>query len=278
MKEMNVNGIILDLIDKGCLHPASKLKDQMNGTTEGRVYLITVDDVPCYVLKAEDPQYLAEVGQFHGLYAESPLLPKLHYLAPDRSFIIYEFVAGTIGDARGTKKEWMKKLTVDLLNHYRTFERPDSSEAWSGMILDGLHYAKNEIGDRLAESDYELVKSFALERLSSGRGRSVLLHGDCGVHNFVFDKGALKGVIDPQPMTGPMLYDFIFAFVSSPDDLNLETLLPAFELLQHEPLEQAELVREVMIRLYHRIAVCLLHHPHDLPAYLQAWPYWKALV
>ena len=35
---------------------------------------------------------------------------------------------------------------------------------------------------------------------------------------------------------------------------------------------------EVLIALYMRMATCLVHHPHDLPAYLAAWPRWRALA
>ncbi|WP_308634885.1 aminoglycoside phosphotransferase family protein [Paenibacillus silvisoli] len=279
--ELDVNGIIRELVDQGCLHQDSKLKEQMNGTTEGRVYVIEVAGEPRYVLKAEDPQYLAEVGQFHEAYAESPLIPKLHYLAPDRSFIVYAFVEGSIGEVREPKKEWMKQLTADLLNHYQAVELSGhtySPEAWRNTIVEGLHFAKNEIGDRLPDADFELVKSFAEGYSKRIHGRVVLIHGDCGVHNFVFRDRKMLGVIDPNPQLGPLLYDFMYAFVSSPDDLNLDTLLPALQLLKDEPLEQPALIREVMIRLYHRIGICLLYHPHDLDEYLRAWMYWKALV
>nr|WP_239587430.1 phosphotransferase [Bacillus pakistanensis] len=41
-----------------------------------------------------------------------------------------------------------------------------------------------------------------------------LLHGDCGVHNFVFKGGSLSGVIDPTPVLGEPLYDLLYAFCS----------------------------------------------------------------
>ena len=59
------------------------------------------------------------------------------------------------------------------------------------------------------------------------------LHGDTGVHNFVFRQNQLVGVIDPDPMAGPVIYDFTYAFCSSPDDLDMETLLDSFALLKN---------------------------------------------
>ncbi|WP_177186722.1 phosphotransferase [Paenibacillus sp. CF384] len=275
----DIREIIRELSDKQIIHPDSKLMHQMNGTTEGRVYILMVDEAPRYVLKLEEAEYMSVVARFLNDYAGSPLLPKLYYLAPDHSFIVYAFIPGTTGDERGPKKEWLPKLTVDLLNHYLKVEQTDSSLVWDDHTLDGLDFAKNEIGSLLPAADYELVHAIARKLLVRREGRTLYaLHGDCGVHNFVFRDEQLVGVIDPTPMAGPLLYDFVFAFVSSPDDLTMDTLLPAFELLDHEPLEREELVWEVVVGLYYRIGVCLLHHPHDLPAYMEAWNYWKALV
>ena len=105
-----------------------------------------------------------------------------------------------------------------------------------------------------------------------------MLHGDCGVHNFVYDQNVLKGVIDPSPIVGPVLYDFIYAFCSSPDDLSLETLISTVTLLNHVSIERSRLIEEVIIQLYCRIGICLKHHPHDLADYLKAWDYWKVLI
>ncbi|MBP3961528.1 phosphotransferase [Paenibacillus lignilyticus] len=271
--------IIQELAGKHIIHPDTRLMHQVSGTTEGRVYILMADEQPRYVLKLEDAEYLSVVSQFLNDYAASPLLPKVHFTAPDNSYIVYAFVRGTTGGERGLKQDWLPRLTADLLNHYREVEQSDPSLVWDDHTLDGLDFAKNEMGSLLPEADYELVVSIAIKLLVYREARpDYWLHGDCGVHNFVYREQQLVGVIDPTPMAGPLLYDFIFAFVSSPDDLTMETLLAALELLDHEPMEREELVWEVVVGLYYRIGVCLLHHPHDLPAYLEAWNYWKALV
>jgi aminoglycoside phosphotransferase (APT) family kinase protein len=102
-----------------------------------------------------------------------------------------------------------------------------------------------------------------------------LLHGDTGVHNFVFHQDQLVGVIDPDPMVGPVIYDFTYAFCSSPDDLDMETLLVSFALLKNVEMDTSRLVEEVVFQLYTRIGICKKVHPHDLDEYLKAWGYWK---
>ena len=101
-----------------------------------------------------------------------------------------------------------------------------------------------------------------------------LLHGDTGVHNFVFHQNQLVGVIDPDPLVGPVIYDFTYAFCSSPDDLDMETLLASFALLKNVQMDTPRLIEEVVFQLYTRIGICKKAHPHDLEEYLEAWEYW----
>jgi hypothetical protein len=121
--------------------------------------------------------------------------------------------------------------------------------------------------------DYYKVKSL-IESISKIDDK-YLLHGDTGVHNFVFRDDELVGVIDPSPMVGPIIYDFTYAYCSSPDDLNLETLFVAFDLLNDNTMERSRLIEEVIFQLYCRIGICAKVHPHDLDDYLKAWDYWK---
>ena len=47
----------------------------------------------------------------------------------------------------------------------------------------------------------------------------------------------------------------------------------------NEALTQCQaLSEEVTITLYLRMGTCLMHHPRDLPAYLEAWDRWKRMV
>ena len=76
-------------------------------------------------------------------------------------------------------------------------------------------------------------------------------------------------------MVGPVIYDFTYAFCSSPDDLDMETLLASFALLKNVQMDTPRLIEEVVFQLYTRIGICKKVHPHDLDEYLKAWEYWK---
>ena len=125
----------------------------------------------------------------------------------------------------------------------------------------------------LLEDDYMNVMRIVNE-LSKGEGRRKhFLHGDTGIHNFVFRNEILRGVIDPSPIVGPVLYDFTYAFCSSPDDLETETLFEAFSHLNNVDIENSRLIMEVIVQMYTRIGVCAKVHPQDLEEYLVAWQY-----
>ncbi|MBO0586862.1 hypothetical protein [Sporosarcina sp. E16_8] len=142
-----------------------------------------------------------------------------------------------------------------------------------------LESARVNIGDLLPHEDYYKVKSI-VERIASDEQQELkfLLHGDTGVHNFVFQHNRLTGIIDPSPIAGPIIYDFTYAFCSSPDDLDVETLLSVFSLLKQVPIGKVRLIEEVIFQLYTRIGVCVKVHPHDLEDYLKAWDYWRRLM
>lgn len=258
----------------------------VKGTTDGRVYIGSENGVPTFVLKLEGAEYTRQTAEFLVRYAESPLMPKLLHEDPKHRYVAYAYLRGTTHVNRGAKLEWMIALARGLLNHYapeRSFEgygRADSPCAtWREFNGRSLAFAADAIGDVLSAKDHELAARIGRERLRDwGEEEKYGLHGDTGVHNFVFHEEKMAGVIDPSPIAGPILYDFTYAFCSSPDDLNVETLLCAYRELRIRPAGSGELILETAFQLYCRIAICLIHHPQDLPAYLEAWPAWAAMA
>lgn len=92
-------------------------------------------------------------------------------------------------------------------------------DSWREFNERSLEGARSNVEGILPAEDFDKMKSI-IEDISNVNN-TYALHGDTGVHNFVFNEGGLMGVIDPSPMMGPILYDFTYAFCSSPDDLNL---------------------------------------------------------
>lgn len=285
-QKVNINNIINTLRDTGVIDRNAKLNTKMDGTTEGLVYTLSVADEPKYVLKLDSPQNNTMVELMLLRYKHSPLLPRLLYTDPAKTFIVYTFLIGTTHHNRGSKRDWLTSLVTDLLNQYEVYPHTDKwgywleepCQSWHAFIDQGVEYARNNVGNVLPIEDYFKVKALVDKMPKTGEHERYLLHGDCGVHNFVFNEKKLSGVIDPSTIVGPVRYDYLYAYCSSPDDLNLETLISTISLLNHMPVDRTQLIDEVIIQLYCRIGICLLHHREDLEEYLKAWDYWKAIA
>ncbi|MGG4146802.1 phosphotransferase [Paenibacillus algorifonticola] len=285
----HIQDIIEALIEKEILDSATKAANKMNGTTDGLVFMLAVHDEPKYVLKQDNAESLAVVEHFHQRYVDNTLLPTLLYTDPAKTFIVYTYTPGTTHYNRGSKSHWMSLLVTELLNAY-TLWQPNSldehGEKWGriGMLRDSwqafnersFEGARYDLRELLPLEDHQKVESLLAP--ISIVDKKYLLHGDTGVHNLVFHNAALVGVIDPSPMIGPIMYDFTYAFCSSPDDLNLETLFAAYEWLNHKPMDKTRVIQEVIFQLYCRIAICSRIHPHDWDDYMKAWTYWRKLL
>lgn len=250
---------------------------EMSGTTAGLVFKLKTKKDHKYILKYDDPDTIHVVEQFFNIYKDLELFPKVLLTAQDKSYMIYTYLEGITHVNRGFKKDWLKTIVIDLLNHYVTCR--ETAQSWREFNELGIEEARLNAGNLLTIDDYNYVKSKAHQLFNedSEQETMYLLHGDAGVHNFIFNDAALIGVIDPSPNVGPLIYDFLYAFCSSPDDLNTETLFTVFGYLEQGRIEKSRLIEEVMIQLYCRIGLCAKHHPNDLNDYLEAWEHWKQL-
>lgn len=284
-EKVDVNSIINTLYEEGIINNNVIATNNMNGSTDGIVYFLSQHDEEKYVLKIDRPHQITLTEQFLGTYRHLKLFPEILYTDPAKAYIVYTYITGTTHYNRGLKINWLTILVEELFNNYEKYVQNDKwgrlgspIQSWREWNYRSLVDTRNDWGSLLSIEDYYRVESI-FESLSKNEDHEVryFLHGDTGVHNFVFHENSLVGVIDPSPMVGPMLYDFTYAFCSSPDDLNLETLMAAFKLLHYESIERSRLIEEVIFQLYCRIGICIKHHPHDLEDYLKAWEYWKSL-
>lgn len=280
---MNIQEIIHELMDNNILHSNPAYHEQLNGGTVSELYLLHFEDRK-YVIKKNEPQIIKSEANFLNDYKMTDLLPKLLFVEPLYEYIFYTFIEGNANYGRKNKKETLKTLVQGLLNHYRPVDSSKGwgwadqpSESWQSFIFDNINEANKILHSRLDNSHYNLVLDLA-EKNSKGK-ESFLLHGDCGVHNFIFRNGQLSGVIDPTPVIGEPLYDLIYAFCSSPEELTKETLLSAAAFLKSKTvINPSVLYEEALVGLYLRMATCIKHHPSEFQGYLEAWYYWKEIV
>ena len=283
---MEKNEIIDILINKGLIiNDGLELKGLKSGTTNGVLYTLIAKKMPSYVIKIDNPKIITSTQDFLLAYNDVKLLPDVLYTDDKKEFIAYSYISGETHYNRGSKLEWMTILIKELFNKYKKVDKDIPwgrvngihRDSWSDFNQSSLESAQKNIGDFFTSEDHKRVELLA-KKLNAyhNQEEKYYLHGDTGVHNFVYLDNQLKGVIDPSPLIGPKVYDFTYAFCSSPDSLNLSTLFSSFSLWSSDAsFTKERLLDEVLFQLYTRIGVCIKVHPHDLSGYMEAWKEWR---
>lgn len=274
---MKIESIILELKNLKIIQDCWDYKKLSGGTTS-ELYLLQSR----YVIKKNEPQVLKAEAVFLEEYSEIQLLPTLIYEEPENNYIVYSYIKGESIYKRKFKRELLIELVQNIFNHYKIVETEgvwgwadEPSSTWKDFLLHRAKGATTLLKGFLSEEDHELIYTLINKNGSNTINQPYLLHGDCGVHNFIFEESKLTGVIDPTPVIGPRLYDLIYAFCSSPDDLKIETIEAAANTLLEDT---KNLYEDVLIGLYLRIATCIKHHPSDFDDYLNAWEFWKRQI
>jgi fructosamine-3-kinase len=284
---MEINLIIQELLVTKILKSNPINYKQLSGGTVSQLYLLEYSDGSNYVVKQNEPQVIQSEAFFLTNYKDIALLPQLLFVETSNKYMVYSFIDGSTQFARKNKKEMLGALVQGLINNYRIVTDPPGwgwaeqpTQSWMNFLLDEILDANHVLESHLEEEDFNLVRNLVENpKRKSLTTAPFLLHGDCGVHNFIFENGQLNGVIDPMPVIGDPLYDLIYAFCSSPDDLTKETIDFAVSQLNLKGYQiNSFLYEDVVIGLYLRIRTCIIHHPDDFEDYLKAWQYWKDIL
>ncbi|WP_276356116.1 phosphotransferase [Cohnella caldifontis] len=285
--DADVETLLAEFMSRGVLERAAWEIHGRRGTTEGRVFLLSDGDGPKYVLKLDEPGQIRTTGEFLRAYSGVQLFPRLLEVHPEGEYLVYAYREGSTRSNRGAKARWLAKITEEVLNVYEPereragWGRPEyPCESWREFNRRSLYGTRDDVRGVISLEDQQRIESLALTRLADeGPEAKYRLHGDLGAHNFVYDQEELVGIIDPDPMAGPILYDFTYAFCSTPDDLDPETLRSAYARLRlPEPKDERKLMEETAFQLYCRIGICLRHHPEDLEEYMTAWAFWRTFL
>jgi fructosamine-3-kinase len=276
---MDINQIIEELSQKHIIVVEKNQYEQLAGGTVSDLFLLTGKGGDKYVVKFNVPQVIRTEAYFLNTYKNNALLPKLLYTEPSNKFIVYSFIPGSTNYSGKNKSKMLKQLVLGMINHYQVAPNEtgwgwadEVTDSWHSFLFNRITEAKQVLGLHLRKEEFDFVNRI-LESQKQKRVKPYLLHGDCGVHNFIFKDNHLCGVIDPTPVMGEPIYDLIYAFCSSPDDLTKETIEHTVNYMEHS--SNYNLYEEVIIGLYLRMATCVKHHSYDFNEYLNAWSYWK---
>jgi hypothetical protein len=274
--------IMSEIIQNRILPESINHWGDLKGGTDSTVGVIGSLELPnMYVVKSNSPVRIAAETRFYQMYREISLLPIIKYVDPDYRYFIYEFIPGNTRYTRKNKHGLMSDLIKLMIRYYKNLVSWDDYE-WvedPTRVAHDINYSQSIIGFHLNEEDHVLVKDIHIRRRNRISEKDLyVLHGDFGVHNFLFENDTLQGIIDPFPAKGRRLYDLLYAFCSSPDDLHFSILLNVVEQAGIERISAHNLVEDMILALYFRIATCLKHHPEDLSQYQNAWKEWKQLI
>lgn len=304
-----VERIVGILRRRSLVGPRTRVVRRLAASNSRAVVFLGDDRRPEWVLKLNGPEETRAEGLFLEIYGgtisdgdvsvgRSPLIPPLKACDSALGYVLYPFIpadgAGErpaeavprAGAPHPRKLDVLVALCERLINRYVPAREAEARgwgylqaphAAWSAFLEEEVvDEASASLADVLAPEDHRLVRRLAR---SPRRQRSYgyFLHGDCGVHNFLFRDGQLVAVLDPGPLVGEPVYDLVFAFCSKwPDELSPATIEAAADALDPRfRVEPDVLHEEVVIGLYARIAACLEYHRRDLPAYLEAWRVWR---
>ncbi|HYK71791.1 MAG TPA: phosphotransferase [Pseudoneobacillus sp.] len=255
---------------------------ELKGGTVSKLFLLHLDDQSKLVVKFNEPLIVQSEAEFLSNYKDIEFLPKILYVEDSYEYLVYSYLDGSTNYLKKNKAETLKSIVQLLINKYKPVDYASGwgwmdapSETWEEFLIQNIKEAEEVIYPTLGKEDYFLVNKLVGSTFPEIES-PFLLHGDCGVHNFIFFEEKICGVIDPLPVWGNPVYDLIYAFCSSPDDLTMETIYEAAKYVTVESVKR--LNEQVLIGLYLRIASCIKHHPDDLPEYLKAWDYWKDIV
>lgn len=286
MQHSITKDILKELENKRIIESNGHYKS-LNGGSSSTVGVITYDDTPSYVVKMNKPNVLQAESLFLDHYRDQHLFPQLMYTDPNYRYIVYEYMSGTISNQKSDKCSILTFLTSQIINFYHQIcddnkwgwiDDPESS--WGLFLHTRITESHATIQSYLKTEDHQLIRNIVTNQLKRNNGDTpYLIHGDFGFHNFLFSDEQLVGVIDPTPIIGPLIYDLVYAFCSTPNDLELHVIQPALSLLNNrQPQAEINLYEEILLGLYCRIATCIRHHPEDLPQYIVAWNRWKTHI
>ncbi|MFB4213258.1 aminoglycoside phosphotransferase family protein [Shouchella sp. JSM 1781072] len=254
---------------------------KLSGGTVSEVYQLDIDAKETFVLKKHFPDQIKAEARFFQMYEGLDILPTPIYVEPSFDFAIYPYLKGSCNNRTISKARFLTTLVEELFSRYKAVESGwgwagAPVESWSQFLQQEVAETKPILAPFLAKDDHLLVTE-AIQRVTERMPltKPFLLHGDCGIHNVMTREDDLTGVIDPDPVYGPPLFDLLYAFCSYPLDLSRSTILHAARTLDGSAVDDY-LDPFVLICLYLRMATSMRHHPEDFSAYQTSWLQWKA--
>lgn len=198
----------------------------------------------------------------------------LFYDNNNNEYIVYNYIDN---DNIEKEKVNIKKLKNNIKEYIFSYKKCDwngygylfeEKKSWSEFFKSEMLSRKNNAFEVLNKSEYDKVEE-AIDILDKYPIDKVILHGDLGIHNLLFKNNNLVGIIDPQPIAGDRIYDYIFFIFSDLIFCKDMTMSQLYDELQEEPAKKINAL--VILILFDRIIRCVRHKLDNIDEYLKLW-------
>lgn len=253
---------------------------RLSGGSGDNIFLLKTSKNRKYVYKSGAVNSISPQAFFYKEYSELPYLPRLIYSKPDELIIDYLDLKKLRENY--SKIEILEILTESFLSKYKIISQTErfgflsgflTAKSFADFIIKQSQEAYKYISDIFQVDELNSLVDLIKIRYSHDYfSTKYLIHGDFGFHNIFYTFDKPLGIIDPDPIIGHPLYDLLFAFCSTPEQINpknYDTCLSRF--LKIFPINLDRKSDFLKISLFKRISSCRKHHPEDLQSYLQIW-------
>lgn len=217
-----------------------------------KIYLINKK----YIVKTGSKKLLEMERDFLNIYIADSRYEKVIFYNKELNYIVYNYIEGV--SLNKFNKERKREYLYDVLSIVNKYKSIDKKEINNFFIQrKWMDYIFREVKEKskymLGEENKTDMTINAIKKLSCYGNPKNILHGDLGVYNVIYDSNEkIKGIVDPRPIVGDSIYDFIFFIFSN---INLAELLEYRDIIGITGEPEKKLQALITIVLYNRISV-----------------------
>lgn len=259
----------IKIIEKFLLNRKEKLISlkKLKGGNHNRTYAINNK----YFVKFKDELSVKEEKMYFGKN-NKPYSPKLYSSNIKEKYLIYELLDAKdfdneelIPDLLEKAFSYSKKLIKTKKKGYGYYGIENNS--WIDFLNQEVDVSKDYLKNYLDELDFKIVDK-SLNEIKEYSFTKKILHGDFGLHNVMISSDRDIYFIDPEPVLGDWIYDYIFFCFS--DVLTIRKI--TFDEIVNKINEDKNKVKAMMvIVLFNRLRRMLKYSSEDYEEYLKLW-------
>lgn len=192
----------------------------------------------------------------------------------DYKYIVYKYIENNEFDMSKVDITELKKQIKNYILSYKECKWEgygylfEEQETWKNFFEYEMNWRKEYALKLLSKDEYSKVQK-AMQIIGEYKFKQVILHGDLGVHNLLFLNNELTGIIDPQPVAGDRMYDYIFFIFSDTRICNNIKLEEIYQDFTNEPIKKIKAL--IILILFDRIIRCVRHNLPEITTYIDLW-------